>query len=243
MGNAKPSRWSKLLTTAANIAFPVPTEETARRRLVRQRRADKFAPVFAPMLLVVAVVWTAGVDWRNMESLLVGAGVLVYLATLLLSSLPKIGTPFYYRYFFPAMLEAEGLPVPEGVHPPSKVGRVWYWVISLVGYAALIYLYLSWGYYDFGIPGILLALLFILFFVYLMVINHKRTERIYSEEGLALRKKRRRKGAAGVRETIPSPVRPNQRWSMDFVSDSTVTGRRFRALAIVDDYSRECPAI
>ena len=76
-----------------------------------------------------------------------------------------------------------------------------------------------------------------------LVINHKRTERIYSEEGLALRKKRRRKGAAGVRETIPSPVRPNQRWSMDFVSDSTVTGRRFRALAIVDDYSRECPAI
>ena len=76
-----------------------------------------------------------------------------------------------------------------------------------------------------------------------LVINHKRTERIYSEEGLALRKKRRRKGAAGVRETIPSPVRPNQRWSMDFVSDSTVTGRCFRALAIVDDYSRECPAI
>ena len=76
-----------------------------------------------------------------------------------------------------------------------------------------------------------------------LVVNHKRTERIYSEEGLALRRKRRRKGAARVREAIPSPVRPNQRWSMDFVSDSTVTGRRFRALAIVDDYSRECPAI
>ena len=76
-----------------------------------------------------------------------------------------------------------------------------------------------------------------------LVINHKRTERIYSEEGLALRKKRRRKGAARARETVPSPVRPNQRWSMDFVSDSTVTGRRFRALVIVDDYSRECPAI
>ena len=38
-------------------------------------------------------------------------------------------------------------------------------------------------------------------------------------------------------------MRSNQRWSMDFVSDSMVTGRRFRALAIVDDYSRECPAI
>ena len=76
-----------------------------------------------------------------------------------------------------------------------------------------------------------------------LVINHKRTERIYGEEGLVLRRKRRRKGAARAREPVPSPVRANQRWSMDFVSDSTVAGRRFRALAIVDDYSRECPAI
>jgi putative transposase len=76
-----------------------------------------------------------------------------------------------------------------------------------------------------------------------LVINHKRTERIYREEGLALRRKRRRKGAAGARVVMPSPQRPNERWSMDFVSDSIVTGRRFRALAIVDDFSRECPAI
>ena len=75
-----------------------------------------------------------------------------------------------------------------------------------------------------------------------LVVNHKRTERIYSE-GLALRRKKRRKGASRAREPIPYPVRSNQRWSMDFVSDSTVTGRRFRALAIVDDYSRERPAI
>ncbi len=75
------------------------------------------------------------------------------------------------------------------------------------------------------------------------MINHKRTERIYHEEGLALRRKRRRKGAAGLRVIMPSPQRPNQRWSMDFVTDSIVTGRRFRALAIVDDYSRECPVI
>ena len=71
-----------------------------------------------------------------------------------------------------------------------------------------------------------------------MVVNHKRTERIYREEGLALRRKRRRKGAAGARMVIPGPERPNQKWSMDFVTDSIVTGRRFRALAIVDDYSR-----
>ena len=76
-----------------------------------------------------------------------------------------------------------------------------------------------------------------------LVVNHKRTERIYKEEGLALRRKRRRKGAAGTRVIISAPERPNQKWSMDFVSDSVVTGRRFRALTIVDDYSRECPAI
>ena len=76
-----------------------------------------------------------------------------------------------------------------------------------------------------------------------LLINHKRTERIYREEGLAFRKKRRRKGAAGARVVMPSPQRTNERWSMDFVTDSIVTGRRFRALAIVDDYSRECPAI
>ena len=76
-----------------------------------------------------------------------------------------------------------------------------------------------------------------------LVVNHKRTERIYREEGLALRRKRCRKGAASVRVIVPAPERPNQKWSMDFVSDSVVTGRRFRALTIVDDYSRECPAI
>ena len=76
-----------------------------------------------------------------------------------------------------------------------------------------------------------------------LVVNHKWTERIYNEEGLALRRKRRRKGAAGARVIAPPPVRPNQKWSMDFVTDTTVAGRRFRALAIIDDYSRECPDI
>jgi putative transposase len=76
-----------------------------------------------------------------------------------------------------------------------------------------------------------------------LVINHKRTERIYREEGLALRRKRRRKGATGARAIFPLPQRTNERWSMDFVTDSFITGGRFRTLAIVDDYSRECPAI
>ncbi len=76
-----------------------------------------------------------------------------------------------------------------------------------------------------------------------LVVNHKKTERIYREEGLSLRRKRRRKGAAGARVMMPAPLMPNERWSMDFVADSIVTGRRFRALAIIDDYSRECPVI
>lgn len=49
--------------------------------------------------------------------------------------------------------------------------------------------------------------------------------------------------AAQSRVIMPAPEGPNERWSMDFVTDSIVTGRRFRALTIVDDYSRECPAI
>ena len=77
-----------------------------------------------------------------------------------------------------------------------------------------------------------------------LVINHKRTERLYREEGLSLRRRgRRRKRAAGARVKLPLPQRPNQRWSMDFATDTIVTGRRFRALAVIDDYSRECPAI
>lgn len=76
-----------------------------------------------------------------------------------------------------------------------------------------------------------------------MVVNHKRTERIYREEGLSLRKRKRKKTAAGARIILPAPVAPNEMWSMDFVTDRIVTGRRFRALTIVDQYSRECPVI
>ncbi len=58
-----------------------------------------------------------------------------------------------------------------------------------------------------------------------------------------MRKRKRKKTAAINRIILPVAEKPNQRWSMDFVTDSTVTGRRFRALTIVDDYSRECPVI
>jgi putative transposase len=74
-------------------------------------------------------------------------------------------------------------------------------------------------------------------------VNHKRVERLYRAEGLAVRKKKRRKVAAFPRQPLPQPTRLNERWSMDFVSDALVDGRPFRTLNIVDDLSRECRAI
>lgn len=75
------------------------------------------------------------------------------------------------------------------------------------------------------------------------VINHKRTERIYKEEGLALRIRRRKKMAAIQRVEAIAPTRANERWSMDFVSDALSSSRKIRALTIVDDYSRKCHRI
>ena len=75
-------------------------------------------------------------------------------------------------------------------------------------------------------------------------VNHKRVYRIYREEGLNLRRKRPRRHATGSRRmNRPKVECPNACWSMDFVSDSLFDGRRFRALTIVDNYSRECLAI
>jgi len=75
------------------------------------------------------------------------------------------------------------------------------------------------------------------------VINHKRTERLYREEGLSLRIRRRRKMASVARTELPRPDKPNQRWSMDFMLDALSDGRRLRVLTIVDDYSRKCHRI
>jgi len=70
-------------------------------------------------------------------------------------------------------------------------------------------------------------------------INHKRIERLYSEAGLQI-PRRRKKKRSGPRSPIPLPTGPSQRWSMDFVHDSFHGGRRFRSLNILDDYSKEC---
>ena len=75
------------------------------------------------------------------------------------------------------------------------------------------------------------------------LINHKRTERLYREEGLSLRLKRRRKRSSHLRVVLAVPERINQHWSMDFVSDSLHNGRRIRILTVVDDLSKECPVL
>ena len=76
-----------------------------------------------------------------------------------------------------------------------------------------------------------------------LVMNRKKTYRLYREEGLAVRRRKRRRLSGRDRVPLVPPARRKQRWSMDFVSDSLWIGRRFRALVIVDDHSKESPAI
>ena len=71
-----------------------------------------------------------------------------------------------------------------------------------------------------------------------LVVNKKRTYRIYIEEGLQVCTKTRKK-LQRPRQPMEVPLGVNQRWSMDFVSDQLSNGRRFRVLNIVDDFSRE----
>ena len=72
-----------------------------------------------------------------------------------------------------------------------------------------------------------------------MAMNHKKLFRLYREEGLSVRKRGGRKRALGARSPMMLPDQPNQRWSLDFVSDALNNGRRFRVLTVVDDYTRE----
>jgi putative transposase len=75
------------------------------------------------------------------------------------------------------------------------------------------------------------------------VVNHKRLFRIYREERLMVRKRGGRKRALGSRTPMPGAALPNDRWSLDFVSDQFDSGRRFRILGIYDDCTRECLAV
>jgi putative transposase len=71
-------------------------------------------------------------------------------------------------------------------------------------------------------------------------VNTKRVYRLYREEGLELRMKKRAKRAAQTRIRLAEASSANQRWSMDFVSDRLMDGRWFRILTVVDQYTREC---
>ena len=73
-------------------------------------------------------------------------------------------------------------------------------------------------------------------------VNPKRVYRMYREEGLGVRQRKRKRIGAMGRQPLAIPVRPNERWSMDFISDALSAGRKFRSLNIVDDFSRECLA-
>jgi len=73
--------------------------------------------------------------------------------------------------------------------------------------------------------------------------NHKKLRRLYREERLQVRRRGGRKRALGTRAPMAIPQGPNQRWSLDFVSDTLMDARRFRILTVVDDFTRECLAL
>ena len=76
-----------------------------------------------------------------------------------------------------------------------------------------------------------------------MYVNHKRLFRLYREEKLSVRRRGGRKRALGTRAPMLVPLMPNQRWSLDFVSDQFTDCRRFRVLTVIDDCTRECIAL
>lgn len=72
-----------------------------------------------------------------------------------------------------------------------------------------------------------------------LVVNHKRSYRIYREEKLSLKRRKRGK-LKRARVILAPPAGPGERWSMDFVSDRLASGRSFRVLNVIDDFNREC---
>ena len=70
--------------------------------------------------------------------------------------------------------------------------------------------------------------------------NHKKLRRLYAEERLQVRRRGGRKRALGTRAPMTLPQGPDQRWSLDFVSDTLTDGRRFRILVVVDAPASAC---
>jgi putative transposase len=75
------------------------------------------------------------------------------------------------------------------------------------------------------------------------VINHKRTERIYKEEGLSIRKRTKKKHLLPLRIPMPEASRPNEVWSIDFMSDAYGERNLLRILTMVDDCTRISPGM
>jgi len=71
-------------------------------------------------------------------------------------------------------------------------------------------------------------------------VNHKRVYRLYSQEQLAVRKRKKARRASSERVPLTVPTRVNEVWSMDFVSDSLANGRRIKSLTVADDFTHEC---
>ena len=71
------------------------------------------------------------------------------------------------------------------------------------------------------------------------MVNHKRVYRIYREEGLTMRRRKRKRFRAEARVPMALPMRANQMWTMDFTRDSLGNGRKFRTLNLMDGYTRE----
>ncbi len=74
-------------------------------------------------------------------------------------------------------------------------------------------------------------------------INHKLVYRLYKEEKLSVRTRRRRKVASQARLELPPATEVNERWSMDFMADQLAGGQRLRILTVIDQFSRECLAL
>jgi putative transposase len=74
-------------------------------------------------------------------------------------------------------------------------------------------------------------------------VNRKRVYRLYRDAGLAVRRRKRKRIGIVERKPLPKPICANVSWSMDFVADGLIGGRRLRCLNIVDDCTRECLAI
>ena len=72
-----------------------------------------------------------------------------------------------------------------------------------------------------------------------LVINHKRTWRIYREQNLTIKSRKRSKRVSINRLELAEPTKPNQHWAMDFVHDSLWSGRKFKTLTIVDIFGKE----